>query len=116
MKSKLIKIGLAIALAFGFTFVASTPAQAFASFYYLADCPGTARYQQLVIQNWSGSPIGVDAAPNHPFGEWGFIGSTGNANVGGGITYFPVQWSDKVNYHFTGYGNLNWFYHVDCFY
>lgn len=114
MKNWFRKKGAALAITAaavaGLTLTTTTPAQAFNMFTYLSNCPHVASYQQLVIRNYSGATVVVDAAV-YPYNQFYRV-----ALAQQGITYVPIYWYDVVMYRFNGQGNLNWYYHTDCFY
>lgn len=139
MKQRLIKrvIGAFIALGVLITggvladaTVAPAPeAQAFSDIVYIADCPGTATYQQLVIvsyESWD-HYMYVHARRDSRFysDSWGpWITHTYKYQYAPApqITYVPIQYRDVSEYkmvdaHFGGSTmGLDWTYHVDCFY
>jgi len=104
-----------LALVAGLTLATAAPAQAFPPITYLADCPGDAVFQQLVIIDYSGTTIFVDAWQDHPNGNIIRLGTT-IASTTGDVTYWPIQYHDTVQYTMTGGGNVDWFYHFDCYY
>lgn len=109
------KIAAALVAAFGLTLVAA-PAQAFDPIEYYADCPGTATYQQFVIRQFSGTSIVVYSIdPNTPKPTtWGLDGYASYRS--GTIYYNPIKYRDKMRYLLNGEGNLNFYYHVSCYY
>lgn len=125
MKNTNIKRGIAalaaVAGVAAIGLIGASPASAHAPINYIADCPTNqynedATWQQLVIQNWSGSAISVTAWENYPNGNITALGNTGSGQTGGQVTYFTPQDGDVVRYDITSAGDLNYFYHVDCFY
>lgn len=112
---------LAVAGMVGVGLLGAAPAEAHAPISYVADCPTNefdedATWQQLVIQNWSGSAISVTAWENYPNGQIQPLGSTPSGQTGGQVSYFTPMDGDVVRYDITSAGDLNYFYHVDCFY
>lgn len=106
LKSKLIALLLAIGAITGLGLVTATPAQAFGDFYYTADCPGTAAWQQLVVRDQNSG----DTVVVHQL-NWRTYVPNGTA-----LAYIKVVNADTYQYRFSGNGNLNWYYHVYCGY
>ena len=120
LRKRLIALALVGAAVGGIATAAQTTvptegAQAFNSFTYLADCPGTAKYQQLVIVNYTWDGINVTKQRNPPFGVI-YYGYYAEPGPHGKVSYIPVENADRVQYGFSGNGSLYWNYHVDCFY
>lgn len=108
----------------------AAPAEAYSGeIIYRADCPGTAKSQQLVVLEDNR----YDDIREHSliygnldhwfYSEWKQIWNTyDDAPVGSNITYAPVQYRDVYSYkfvdaHWAGRDmSLNWTYHVNCFY
>jgi hypothetical protein len=113
MKRNLARIAAVVgslAIMAGLGAVTAAPAQAFTSFTYTANCPGTATYQQLVIQNTSTYQVlAYSSITGLNFGNQFSVGPQW-------IGYYPIQYNDTMIYKFEGWGDLNWYYHVDCFY
>lgn len=93
----------------------AAPAQAHAPISYVADCPGTAVSQQLVIRTWSPDYISVSAWEDYPNGNIKPLGTAGPGD-NGQVFYMTIQPYDVVRYDITSPGNTNYFYHVDCQY
>ena len=121
LHAKLAALAVAALVITGIRLVSAAPAEAFAPITYVADCPTNefnedAMWQQLVVQNWSGSIIAVTAWEEYPNGQIKPLGTTAASQTGGQITYFTPMDGDVVRYDITGAGDLNFRYHVDCFY
>jgi hypothetical protein len=106
----------------GLGFVGAAPAQAFTpspeSITYLADCPANsigepADWQRLTIVNNSQSPIHISVWEDYPANPSVYVGQT--STYPGSVTTVNSGF-DSVQWDFTGQGNLNWTYRVDCFY
>lgn len=110
------KILLALAgaaMAIGLSVAVTTPAQAFSTFIYTANCPGNAKAQQLKVTNNGPNASGIAVESKTLFqNNW----YTGWLVEPGDIAYIPVQNYDTVQYRFSGYGDLQWFYSVGCYY
>src|SRR5688500_13602997 len=81
------KAGAALGIAAALAIATTTPAQAFAPFTYIADCPTNefnedATWQQLVIRNYSGSIIQITGWENYPNGQIYNLGTTGASSTG----------------------------------
>lgn len=129
MKRKLIALALALGLAAGVGTVAAVVTEvapvtqaeeahaAIPDINYTADCPGNARYQQLVIRNGTHQPgmVVYRSTITQPM-AWvaNVVFSSSGTTIP--ITYVPVQWHDTVNYSIRYAANYNFWYHVDCFY
>jgi hypothetical protein len=90
--------------------VVAAPAQAFTSFQYYKDCPGSGHYQQMKVNNTSASGITIK--------HWSWVGGDTRYTYAAPykVTYVPIGYTDRMYYRFTGSGGLNWTYSVTCYY
>lgn len=108
MKRRFFMLIAAMVASVGLIFTVTTPAQAFSTITYTMNCPGTPKFQQMIVNNNnSGAQITVWAVSRN---YWGYVKNGTTA------WYSGLYYRDTVTYEFTGNGNLNWYYHVDCFY
>lgn len=113
--------GLAVvAAAVGIALGGAAPAQALGDVVYTANCPGTATYQQLVIQNPT-MDIGIRVYEQDTFHAYRLVASVSAVSQTAppgyvAITYVPIQYVDTATYTMRYASTYNWYYHVDCFY